>query len=394
MKDCISKLYSIANKPERLIIGLMSGTSLDGLDIALCKLKNSGLATEAEIVDFETAPYSASFKNEIKEICFKQNVDLEKLCLLNAEIGRLHGELIKQFLKARDIKPESIDLIASHGQTVFHSPKRLRTPDDYGNATLQIGDADQIATITGIITLSDFRQKSIASGKEGAPLAIYGDYLLFKSETENRVLLNIGGISNFTLLKSNEAFESILSTDTGPGNTLMDQYVSANFENQHYDKNAEIALEGKVDETLLKALLNHPFFENELPKTTGPELFNLTYLNNALQNSGTVKLPHQDVLATLNRFTACGIAIAIEKVNHTENAVVYLSGGGAHNPLLLQNLKDLLPTLAFKNLKDLGINPDAKEALLFAVLANETIAGDQGVFGTEALSMGKISLSI
>lgn len=391
MKDCISKLSSIATKPERLIIGLMSGTSLDGLDIALCSIKNSGFATEAEILDFETVPYTSIFKNEIKQICFKQNVDLEKLCLLNTEIGKLHGKLINQFLKHRDIGAEAIDLIASHGQTVFHSPKRLRKADDYGNATLQMGDADQIATITRIITLSDFRQKNIAEGKEGAPLAIYGDYLLFKSQTENRVLLNIGGISNFTLLNANQKFESVLSTDTGAGNTLMDQYVSSNFKNQHYDKNAALALKGKVDERLLETLLSHPFFKNDLPKTTGPELFNLSYLKEAMKKSGRDNLSHEDVLATLNKFTACGIAIAIKKASCT-NGAVYLSGGGAHNPLLIENLKTLLPGLTFKSLTELGINPDAKEALLFAVLANETIAGKGDVFGAKSLSMGKISL--
>lgn len=370
----------------------MSGTSLDGLDIALCRIKSSGLATEAEILDFETVPYTSIFKNEIKRICFKQNVDLEKLCLLNTEIGKLHGNLINQFLKHRSIGAEAIDLIASHGQTVFHSPKRLRKADDYGNATLQIGDADQIATITGIITLSDFRQKNIAEGKEGAPLAIYGDYLLFKSQTENRILLNIGGISNFTLLNANQKFEDVLSTDTGPGNTLMDQYVAANFKNQHYDKNAEIALKGKINESLLETLLSHPFFKNDLPKTTGPELFNLTYLKDAIQKSEQENSSHEDVLATLNKFTACGIAVAIKKANFANNSVVYLSGGGAHNPLLTKNLAELLPALAFKNLTALGINPDAKEALLFAVLANETIAGNTDVFGVKSLSMGKISL--
>ena len=370
----------------------MSGTSLDGLDIALCRLKNSGLATRAEIIDFETIPYSLSFKNEIKQICFKQQIDLEKLCLLNQEIGKLHGNLIQQFLKSRNIAPETIDLIASHGQTVFHSPKRLRKADDYGNATLQIGDADQIATITGIITLADFRQKNIANGHEGAPLAIYGDYLLFNSDKENRVLLNIGGIANFTLLLKDESFEHVLSTDTGAGNTLMDQYITQNFKGQQYDKNAEIALNGKVDEHLLNALLNHPFFSASLPKTTGPELFNLTYLKRALQNSGSTGLSHQDILATLNKFTACGIAVAIKKANCPNKSVVYLSGGGAHNPLLITNLKNLLPNLTFKNLSALGINPDAKEALLFAILANETIAGNPAVFGKKSLSMGKISL--
>lgn len=394
MNPWISKLAEVAQKKVRLIIGLMSGTSLDGLDVALCKISGSGLSTQAEVLAFETFEYTPFFKQQIQQICFVKNVDLEKVCLLNAHIARVHAEYILTFIKSNNLKATEIDLIASHGQTIYHSPKRLRPKDDFPNATLQIGDADHLATLTGIVTLADFRQKNIAQGLEGAPLALYGDYLLFANSAEKRILLNIGGIANFTCLDSDVNFQDILCTDTGPGNTLMNQYMSKYFD-KDYDKDAEIAKKGLINQNLLNELLNHPFFSYQLPKTTGPELFNLTYLETAIKNVGLNDLTKEDVMATLNKFTAVSVANAIQQSIHDlSKAVIYISGGGAHNPLLVENLISLLPNTPVKKMEELGVSADAKEALLFAVLANETVAGNYQVFGEGTLSLGKLSLPI
>ena len=388
----IKKLGQIAGKNHRLIIGLMSGTSLDGLDIALCRITGFGKLTKVQLLAFETISYPDAFKNQVKKICFVKDVDLEQICLINKVLGVLHAKYINDFIADKGFKNHEIDLIASHGQTIYHSPSKLRNVDEYGNATLQIGDADHIAVYTGIITLSDFRQKNIAQGEEGAPLALYGDYLLFKSDEENRILLNIGGIANFTILKPNTAFENILCTDTGPGNTMMDQYVQQNFKPLFFDNNAEISKKGTINNILLDKLFQHNFFLQEFPKTTGPELFNLSYLENALKSIETA-VSKEDVLATLNKFTAKAIAVGIKSfILLDEKAIIYVSGGGAHNPLLIANLRILLPNIAIKNTRDLGINPDAKEAILFALLANETIAGDAKFFSKKTLNMGKISL--
>lgn len=393
MNSGILRLTEIANKESRLIIGLMSGTSLDGLDIALVKIKKFGDDTSITLLAFETIVYSEEIKNSIKKISFIKNVDLEQVCLINKSLGLLYAEWINDFLKKYHFCADDIDLIASHGQTIYHSPARLRISDHIGNATLQIADADQIAVKTKIITLSDFRQKNIAQGEEGAPLALYGDYLLFKNIAENRILLNIGGISNFTVLPKNAPFDSIVSSDVGPGNTLMDQFVQANFANKFFDVDALIASAGNYHQGLLDSLLDHPFFNQEFPKSTGPELFNLTYLKRAVEKAGLVAITVEDMMATLNRFTACCIAEGVKKY-YSENdyPVIYLSGGGAHNPLLVSNLKALLPFANIKDTTALGINPDAKEAILFALLANETIAGNYSLFSSETLSMGKISL--
>ena len=393
MNQNIEKLYQIANKNERLIIGLMSGTSMDGLDVALCKFSGSGGETAIEILNFETVSFDENIKIEIRKIFAKKTIEFQDLCLLNPWIGNLHGDIVANCLKKWTISPENVDLIASHGQTVFHAPKILHGLDKFPNATLQIGDGDHVAIKTGIITLSDFRQKHCAAGGEGAPLAVYGDYLIFSKKGEDRILLNMGGIANFTYLAGNLDANEVFATDTGTGNTLIDGYVKLHFD-LPYDDNAKIASRGTVNSDLLKALKNNAFFKKSFPKTTGPELFNLDYLTKAQKESNTEKLSHENILATLCRFSAETIAEAIITFN-SNSKIIYASGGGVHNPLLMRFLKELLPNFNFKKTDDLGISGDAKEAVLFATLANEAVAGGRTDFGSRkgvpTVSMGKIS---
>lgn len=402
MNQNIDKLYKIAQKEERLIIGLMSGTSMDGLDVALCKFRGSGGDTEVSIVAFETVGFDEEIKDEIRKIFAKSTIDFQQLCVLNPWIGNLHAEIINDCLKKWNVSADDMDLIASHGQTVFHAPKILHGLEKFPNATLQIGDGDHIAVKTGIITFSDFRQKHCAAGGEGAPLAVYGDYLIFSKRDENRILLNMGGIANFTYLAGNLDANEVFATDTGPGNTLIDAYVKKHF-GLPYDEDAKIAKRGTVNQGLLTALKNNDFFSKPLPKTTGPELFNLEYLRNAQEKSQTLELSHEDILATLCRFSAETIAEAIlqflknSPLGQSDGSAggIYGSGGGVHNPLIMNDLRELLPNFNFQKTDDLGISGDAKEAVLFATLANEAIAGGQTDFGSRkgvpSVSMGKIS---
>src|SRR3569833_1302017 len=222
MNNNLQRLNNSAQKPEKLGIGLMSGTSLDGLDIALCRFNGNGLDTKFELVHFKTIPYHQHFKEQVHEIFSRRLVDLEKVTLLTAYIGDFHGELILKALEKWNVKPEEVDFIASHGQSIYHAPKRLHQQKEYPNATLQIGDVDHIAVKTGILTISDFRQKHIAAGGEGAPLALYGEVLLASKKGEDRILLNIGGIANLTNLPSDGDLYKVVCTDIGPGNTLID----------------------------------------------------------------------------------------------------------------------------------------------------------------------------
>lgn len=390
-------LTKILKKESRLIIGLMSGTSMDGLDIALCRVRGSGRKTRLSLLQFETVPYSRETKQRILEVFAKPMVDFMKLSNLHPWIGLLHGKLVLQCLKKWKIKPSTVDLIASHGQTVMHAPAFLH-PDDPIHSTFQVGDGDHVAMTTGIVTISDFRQKHIAAGGEGAPLAVYGDYLLLSDKVENRILLNMGGIANFTYLPAGHQANKVFVSDTGTGNTLIDQAVRHYFPGLHFDKDAQIATRGRVNPVLLNALKDHPFFSLPFPKTIGPELFNLPYLQRAQQKSGTDQSSPEDILATLTRFSAETICEAIQRVTGKKKFAIYLSGGGAHNPLLTQWIRELLSLKSLPSTDVLGIPGDAKEAILFAVLANEACAGKPIQFGKRtkipSITMGKISLPV
>ena len=399
MHQNIQNLVNVAAKQERMVVGLMSGTSMDGLDIALCSIKGSGSDTKFELKAFTTVDYTNDFKEKILSIFSKEMVALETLCLLNAWVGKQHGKMVLDALASWKIEPKAVDMIASHGQTIYHAPKSLHPNSEYDPATLQIGDGDHIAVTTGILTLSDFRQKHIAAGGEGAPLAVYGDYLLCSHPTENRLLLNMGGIANFTYLASGCSLDQVFSTDTGTGNTLMDAYTRTHFAPLAYDKDGAIAAAGNINTALLFELKAHSFFTLDLPKTIGPELFNLEFLAKAQNASHTLELSKEDVMATLNRFSAETIADCIQSsIPAGTKFNMYSSGGGMHNPVLMGHLTNLLPNATLYSSDVIGINPDAKEAILFALLANEAVAGTPLFAGGHAtkipITMGKISFPI
>lgn len=397
MKNHILQLHQIAQKHERVILGLMSGTSLDGLDLALCAISGAGTQTKVRLLDFETIPYDDSFRDEIRKVFARKEIDFQHLVLLNVLIANHHAELVKQFLGKRAIAFSEVDLLASHGQTVYHAPRVFHGLPGYPDATLQIGDGDHLALKTGIITLSDFRQKHVAAGGEGAPLALYGDYFLFSQKEENRFLLNIGGIANFTFLPENEDPSAAFATDTGPGNTLLDAYTRYAFQ-LPFDEDARLALSGRIDPFLLETFLADPFFQQPLPKTIGPELFSLDWIKKAITAYPKGNPNPYDVMATLTLLTAQTVADAVSRVGVAGSGKkhLYVSGGGMHNPLIIKHLESLLPAFQIAPMNELGISGDAKEAILFAVLANEAVAGRVGegqyLGGRPMVSMGKISL--
>lgn len=385
----IHKLQQLANKPTRTIIGLMSGTSLDGLDIALCNVSGSGVKTLAEIKHFETIVYPEQLVNRLRNIS-KEDIQLRELTILHTELGKWMGQAVNKTLTKWNIFPGTVDLIASHGQTIYHAPS-LHTAQQT-HSTLQIGDADQIAATTGIITIADFRMKHIAAGGQGAPLAGYADYLLFANHSKDVVLVNIGGIANFTFIPSSKQ-NKICCSDSGPGNNLMDFWMRTQ-KNSRYDLNGQTAQQGNVCVPLLNKLSAHPFFNLPFPKTTGPEMFSSAWLEDIIRNEVEGELSNEDIMATLNMFTAQSIAQAIKQNTHGVNTDIYFSGGGLHNKTLMKNLKILLPGFQFCRWEEKGILPDAKEALLFALLANECVSGNPSTFtdtGLIAVSMGKIS---
>lgn len=397
MNANIDRIHQIGLKASRLIIGLMSGTSLDGLDVALCRCSGAGKQTEVELLEFETIPYADDFRGEIVPVFSKEQVDLKRLCLLNEWIAEQHAIMVNGCLRHWKRPANSIDLLASHGQTIYHAPKYLHGYSKFPNGSLQIGDGDHLAVNTGIITISDFRQKHLAMGGEGAPLAVYGDYLIFSQAGENRVMLNIGGIANFTFLPGNLDSGQVFSTDTGPGNTLMDGFIREKLSGQSYDRNGVLASRGTVHATLLASLKANDFFTRPAPKTTGPELFNTIYVERARAAAGISNICIDDMMATLNQFTADTIvSTMLAAIPGLPDVIIFGSGGGIRNPVLMKNIMDQLGGIPFRTTASLAIHPDAKEAVLFATLANEAVAGGVTVIGNgsaaiPSASLGKIS---
>lgn len=398
MNPSIEKLYQICTKDERLILGLMSGTSLDGLDLALCKFKGSGNSTQVEVLHFRTVAFDEDFKKKIRSIFAKEEIHFPDLSTLNVEIAQKHAEIILDSLKDWGVSSQEVDALASHGQTVMHRPMRDGTMP---HSTLQIGDGDHLAYLTGIITISDFRQKHIAAGGEGAPLAIFGDYFLFGKQAENRILLNIGGIGNFTYIPGDLRPELIRVTDTGPGNTLIDALVRRYFPSLTYDENGAIAKSGRASEVLLELILKDPFFKESFPKSTGPEKFNLDWLNQYIAESQLAFTP-EDLICTLSELTARSITAAINSYLSIDRAFptrLLVSGGGSKNPYLMERLKALNPELSCEDFDVLGFDSGAKEAVLFALLANECLM-DTNVHKNRRLgdtpwpTLGKISLPL
>lgn len=398
MNPSIKKLADLAEKKSRIIIGLMSGTSLDGLDIALCKVSGSGEGTSVDLLEFTTIPYSEEIRHELKKITSVENVKLKEVSYWHTKLAHLHANMILKALEDWKVESNEVDCIASHGQTIYHSPARdQKERRDKVNNTLQIGDGDQIATKTGILTISDFRQKHVAHGGEGAPMAGLVDQMLFSHPTETRILLNIGGIGNFTFLPPNSSTKKSFTTDTGPGNTLIDALTLYYFQ-KPYDKDGEIAFSGSINEELLQEMLSDSWLDESKAKTTGPEYFNLEWLQKKADNlKFTIdKIPPEDLVRTVSELSAITIAENIQKYIAKEgNATLYVSGGGAHNPYVMSRIGELLPRVEIRDIEDLGISADSKEAVIFAVLANEMLAGHGFEFETggesKKMNFGKVS---
>jgi anhydro-N-acetylmuramic acid kinase len=380
MNKQVRQLLQIAEQPTRLIVGLMSGTSLDGLDIALCEC-----GTEAiRVKEFKTVEYDPVLRKRIGSIQSRQEIDLERLCVLNTELAHYYAEKVSGALQEWGVDREDVDLIASHGQTVYHRP------DDEKTSTLQIVDGDHIAHKTGIITISDFRQKHTAAGGQGAPLAAFMDEHLFRDDETHRVLLNLGGIANFTWLPCRHSGRDILTSDTGPANTLINQAMQHYFD-QPFDKDGETAASGKVDSELLKYLLLEPYFRKPFPKTTGQEEFNLELVEKIMQGY-RLEVSPEDFIATLTKLTYKSIERAFDSVIGDEEYELYVSGGGIHNPVIMQGLKDNLANATIRPFEELGMPPDAKEAALMAFLANEFVMGRTFEVNGKEVSLGKVSL--
>lgn len=378
------------------VCGVMSGTSLDGIDVAIVDLTGRS-RLKVEPVAHHTVPYPKAVRQAILGIS-NQMAHTAVISRLHVLLGELYAEAIQATAKRKQIPLSSIDLIGMHGQTVFHEPTPARFLNRKIASTLQLGDAAVVAERTGIETISNFRERDVAAGGNGAPLVPLVDYLLFRDRRQGRIALNIGGIANLTAIRPGAAPEDVLAFDTGPGNMLIDALTEKlTGGTKTYDRNGAIARRGQVHEKLLKSMLSDPYFKKAPPKTTGRELFGPEFLNGLLATG----IPIDDLVATATELTARSIAAAIARVipqlvdskrpaqkcrgtlQMPPEWLVIASGGGLHNRYLIDRLKASLTgieevTIDFTSSAAFGIDPDAKEAIAFAVLAHRTKHGLPG----------------
>lgn len=343
-------------------IGLMSGTSLDGIDACLVKINPD---FSFEVVDTHSLDYEEETREAL--LCAANNKAVTSdICNLNFVVGEYFAKCANELIKKSAQVP---DFIASHGQTVFHIPNEVKTGEITTGSTLQIGDISVIAQKTGICTVGNFRTRDIAAGGQGAPLVPFADELIFKKEIP-RAIQNIGGIANVTVLSPDcETF----AFDTGPGNMLIDYFVKKLF-NVPYDNNGEIAAKGNVDEDFLTRLLKEPYYGLNPPKTTGRELFNEEYAQKIYESAP--ENPY-DLIATVTALSAKTIANAYIRyvLPKTSLMEIVLGGGGAYNKTLIRMIKNYLPDIEIKTHADFGINDKFKEAVAFALLGYCTLKG-------------------
>lgn len=350
-------------------VGLMSGTSLDGIDAALVKIKGVQENTKLELIAFITVPISSHIKDEIKRACSEKKSSVDLICSLNFKLGYLFSEAAKKVCDKGNIELKKLDFIASHGQTIYHIPKNR---GNFVSSTLQIGEPAVIAYETGVKVISNFRVMDMASGGEGAPLVPYSEYILYGSNQENIALQNIGGIGNVTVIPKSGNIEDIFAFDTGPGNMIIDEVCQRLF-HVNYDVNGHIAARGKIQSDMLNELMAHSHIKALPPKTTGREDFGQQFADRLLRKYKDKR--SEDILATVTMFTAKSIAENYKNfiMNKIDLNKVIIGGGGVHNKTLLGYLKNELPGIHIVTQDQIGLSSDAKEAIAFVVLGNETL---------------------
>lgn len=367
----IDFLSAIHSKKKKLIVGLMSGTSLDGVDAALVEIEGYGKQTKVNLLEFETVAFTENEKNEILQLCNPETSSVDKICEMNVELGKKFSAAALHVISKAGKKPDDIDLISSHGQTIYHMPQV--------GATLQIGELAVISANTGCVTVGDFRPSDMAVGGQGAPLVPFVDYLLFHHPSIGRILLNIGGMSNITVIPANTKEDNILAFDTGPGNVLIDAIVAIGTNGKEsFDYGGNYAQGGTVDNQWLQKLVDSDSFVHEAPpKSTGREYYTSDVARNLWLEGIARGLSFESIIATVTQFTVETIALNIEHCLKSEVDIseVLVGGGGVHNTFIMNALQKRLKQNVL-TMEAINVSSDAKEAVAFAILGNEFIHGN------------------
>jgi len=391
-------IIQLKKKNEKIVIGLMSGTSADGVDTALVKIKGNGFSTKVKLICFQVYPYPKSVRKKIFNVFSPKTGTVDKICHLNFVLGELFAKAALKIILKANLKSSQIDLIGSHGQTIYHIPIERREGNLRIRSTLQIGEPSVIAERTGITTIADFRTRDVSAGGQGAPLAPYVDYILFKDKRKTRAIQNIGGIGNVSLIPASPKLGDVVAFDTGPGNMLIDAVSQIITQGRRaYDKNGVMASQGKANKKLLDELMDHPYLKKIPPKTTGREEFGVQFAYQVIKKARALHIKNKDLLTTVTTFTADSIYYAYKNFIFPQHQVdeIIISGGGSYNITLFNFLRKRFYPIPVFRTEDFGISGKAKEAITFAILANETISGNpanvpSATGAKKAVILGKI----
>lgn len=374
-----------------ITIGLISGTSLDGIDVAICRINGHAQQANIDLVAFDTVPYEPAVRQELLNLYEDSANAIARLTSMNVVIGKAFAAAAISVLEANGLNADDVTVVGSHGQTVWHQPEA--GSDLIVPSTLQIGEASEIAAALNCTVVADFRVADMAVGGTGAPLAPYLDWAAFAHNDLNRAVQNIGGIGNVTWLPANGSVTDVIAFDTGPGNMLIDALVSRLTNGaQTFDADGQIAANGSVDYTLLNQLMQDPYLTVAPPKTTGREYYGSAMVDEILRDREL----NADVIATVTAFTAHSIADSYRQWLPELPDEVYVNGGGARNPQLMRMLADALDGIPVRATDELGVTADGKEAVCFALMAHDSLAGYPtnipGATGaTRAVALGKVT---
>lgn len=349
-------------------IGIMSGTSLDGIDTVLVHIEGYAKNTQLNVIEYNEFPIPQYLIEKIKKACSSES-NSELICSLNFELGSLFCDAVEALLKKAHFPKGKINYIASHGQTIYHIPF---LKDDCIPSTFQIGEPALLAYRFQTTVISNFRAMDMAAGGQGAPLVPYSEYVLYSSSHKNIALQNIGGIGNVTFLNHSLNLDDVFAFDTGPGNMVINEACNILY-HKPYDDEGKIASTGTINIDLLQELMNHPYFQKTPPKSTGREDFGEFFVKDLLLRYA--HLPHEDIIATLTMFTAKSIAFHYQRdiLSYYSLDEVIVGGGGSHNKTLMRFICDELSPIPVYTQDDIGYSSDAKEAIAFAILGNETL---------------------
>lgn len=389
----------ITGKPELTVIGLMSGTSVDGIDAALVRIKQESPDNpNLSFLAYDTIPFPDGIQDKLLEMAASERCAVDDMCRLNFVLGELFAQAASQIADRSGLSLSDVDLIGSHGQTIRHLPNRTETFGVMTGATLQIGDPSVIAQRTGVVTVGDFRTADIARGGEGAPLVPLVDFLLFHSAEVSRGLLNVGGIANLTVLPAGGGPSDVVAFDTGPGNMVIDA-LTRDLTGRAMDRGGELARSGSINCSLLTEWMELPYYRKAPPKSTGRELFGRAFVEGAKADGRRSDMSTADLLATATELTVRSIFESYRDfiAPHTVLDELAVSGGGARNDYMVQQLSSRFCPVRVLTSDELGMPTDAKEAVAFAVLANRTISGMSGNLpgatgADRAVVLGKICL--